>query len=218
MDKKFFVILLCLVLFLSACKKEQNTSSETNTEQQGEKENSLNDFFSKLSPTLEYKVTYDVKSTTGTKITSMIQTMAVKGTNSVVSIGSKSSTTSVYNLDGKAYTCTISGTNKMCFETPETANPDTSVEKTTDLRENWQSYNPVSKGVRTIAGKPAYCFSYEINGATSESCLSQEGITVYMKFTSSKVESEYMATEYSSSVSDSEFELPVEPTILPSYN
>jgi hypothetical protein len=220
MNKKNLLILtiiLSLVMLLSACKKEQDVSNKAeNTQTQENGGNDLGDFFSTLSPNLEYKVKYDVKTTSGNKTTSMIQTMALKGKNSMVSIESKSMSSSVYTIDGKSYTCTISGNNKMCFESPgSTSQTDTTVKKNNDLRENWKNYNVASKGTRTIAGKPAICFSYSVSGNTVENCLSQEGVPVYMKMSASNVEAEYTATEYSASVSDSEFELPAEPQKLP---
>ena len=220
MDKKILAIILGLILLLSACKKSQTESNELSDTQQKNEEgigSDINSFFSKLGSNIEYKVKYDVKTTSGNKTTSMIQTMALKGQNSVVSFESKSSSTAIYTVDGKSYTCTISGNNKVCFEA-QSAQKNNTVQTSTDLRTNWKSYNIVSKGIRTIAGKPAICFSYDVGGNTVENCLSQEGVPVYMKITAKNMESEYMATEYSSSVSDSEFELPVEPTILPSYN
>ena len=73
----------------------------------------------------------------------------------------------------------------------------------------------INKSDETIAGTDASCFSAEQNGETSKFCFSDSGILLLTQNTDASGTSGMVATAYSDSVSDSDFEPPYPVTTLP---
>jgi outer membrane lipoprotein-sorting protein len=75
----------------------------------------------------------------------------------------------------------------------------------------------IDKSNETIAGTDATCFSAEDNGETSKFCFSDSGVLLATQTTDSSGTSGMVATAYSDSVSDSDFQPPYPVSTILAY-
>ncbi|MCX8175499.1 MAG: hypothetical protein N3E51_04825 [Candidatus Micrarchaeota archaeon] len=127
----------------------------------------------------------------------------------------------IYILDKFFYACTKQGGSWTCIKMetkPESPDPlDKAMEGGDDFR-------LVPDGTMQIAGATATCYKVEGDKKTIQYgrfCLSPEGVPLYEKVVTSgpsgTFTTELKATGYSTTVSESDFELPASPTSMPSY-
>jgi len=238
MNKKIAVLFLGIVLLVAACttknvnndnaiagqdnvangEQNQQEAGNSGSEQNQPTGDSVNSFFEKLGAKAEYKAKYDIKMTVSGKTTSAVETMAVKGKNLKTEIETEGGKASTYFIDSKTYSCSAAAGQTMCFEIPAAQADTKTTERENDLRENWKNYQISPKGTRTVARKLATCFGYTVDNAQVEYCFSTDGVPLYIRSDSEGNVVEMTASEYSTSVSDSEFELPAEVQKIPSYN
>ncbi len=220
--RKIYVFLVLIMLIFTACSKteekkqnsletgaeNENTDTESmekskDSSKKGESSNPWSDYFSKIPKLPEYKVTYEVKDSDGSVEK---QTIVVKNKDFRIDSGK----TSTYYVNGKAYMCMEEEENEpVCYEFDQFANDV--AKNDLDFRDNWQNYKITELPSKQIAGTSARCFSYSEAEITYELCYSKEYVPLYTKVGSTDGYVELKATEYSVSVSDSEFKLPAEP-------
>jgi hypothetical protein len=236
MDKKFIIILACLVLLIAAC---QNKGTQTNDNQQpptgsdnaaqgnnagntptdnNAQDNTLKKFFSNFPDTLQYKVTYQYSTSAQGISTSGTETIVMKGKDIRTDVTTAQVSASTYILGDKIYSCSNAQGQTICYELPSNQQQQSSnaVQNQESLKQNWENFNMQMLGTRDIAGTTATCFSYEIQQGTYEYCYSSNYVLLYMKADVNGYTSELTATSFSNTVSDSEFDLPAEPQQLPS--
>ena len=93
----------------------------------------------------------------------------------------------------------------------EIRNPISDVEvvaSDTDSVEEVRSYRAYHDGTMSIADHVADCYVFEYDRASERTCLSKENVLLYHKLTDESYTSEFIATDYSTTFSDSVFELP----------
>ena len=100
------------------------------------------------------------------------------------------------------------------------AGQDSSAGAKEEVESNPQKYNIVADGTMQVAGVIANCFKLgDVQGFAIRYCYSAEGVPLYYKTTGTaegkSFEYEMKAKSYSTSVPDSEFELPASPQELP---
>lgn len=122
-----------------------------------------------------------------------------------------------YLIAGIAYVCSSQdGSSWTCMRV-ESANDDANAQAKDDVENNPAQYAIVADGTMQIAGATAICFKTKVEGTMDmRECFSSEGVPLYYKTTGvsdgKQVEYEMAATSYSTSVPDSDFVLPAEPT------
>jgi hypothetical protein len=158
---------------------------------------------------LSYMVEYDMTSSGTGGSTSGVMTQYVKGTKfrtDTVAQGVESRT--LLLADGM-FSCSNQGEwTCMKITVPETKDPAKEAE------DNAESSQVTALPSRTIAGVSTKCFRVIVSDGQVDYCLSPEGVPLYMKSSGEKdgvsYSSELTAKRYSTSVSDSAFELPAE--------
>jgi hypothetical protein len=207
--KQFFIFLslfFAIAVLVSSCAGKEATTKGTEsmkTEETpgGDAKGIISGLIANKIPT--YMVNYDITGA-GDLSSMRIYSKSGKFRYDTVSHGNEAF---LFFIDRKMYSCSESP--KMCVylgqqnETPKTG--------TEDVEKNLNSYDVVAKPSRVIAGTTAKCFELSSGEAVSEICYSKEGIPLYTKSTSQGNIFEMTATDYSTSVSDSVFELPAEP-------
>jgi outer membrane lipoprotein-sorting protein len=214
--KKIILFVLILVFaagfLMTGCKTGTTTNSDGTTADNADSSDgtSLKDIMTgKVS---DYKVTYDMKMTADGETQESTFGYAIKGTNKFRwDFYDKDNKATSYAImaDNMYYMCAKQGTETNCFKmqmNEQQTNPDAQLSDYAD--EN--KYSPLYSGTKVIAGKTAYC--YKVTEATSqydsEFCVSKEGIMLYAKTTAQNTISEMTATQYSTSVPDSDFAVP----------
>lgn len=151
---------------------------------------------------VEFQVTYDIES----KDYSGEMTQYIKGSKIRVDVETQGINAQTYVLD-KVYSCTDAQGSWMCF----TSENDVEYGVNEDVKENVADYEVVAIGDKVVAGVNTKCFRIEVEDGTVEYCYSGDNVPLYVKTITSQGTTELTATTYSTSVSDSVFELPAEP-------
>ncbi len=217
--KRIILIVLAFsLLFLVACEEGKTTdgsgtteTKETTTKTETSEGTSFTDILGKR--TTEYKAKYNIKTTAEGKTTSYTMMWAIKGKDKVkwsMEIPEQQASTVFYKIGTDLYMCSTTEGKEMCFKTQQdTPNFDSNLESYKDN----SKYTTSTKAPRIIAGATALCFEVKGLGGDAqtyevESCVSKEGVPLYMYSKGANFESTMEATEYSSSVADSEFTVP----------
>ncbi len=151
---------------------------------------------------VKYKVTYNVAAAgTTSQMTQYIGNgnMRTDVTASGVEIRS-------YLINGEFNTCNKVAGSWTCQAISYT--PSASDAAQEDTKANINAYTVDSIGSRTVAGTSTDCFRVTIKDGSVEYCYSKDYAPLYIKTTAGAASSELTATSYSTSVSDSDFELP----------
>lgn len=114
---------------------------------------------------------------------------------------------------------TLICTEGACFELSASGAPfpnpsEAFVAQVEDIGDRAASGSVRDAGTRTIAGVEARCFEFEAPEGTGTSCVSPEGVPLFTEFTSPEGDFRLEATDYDSSVDDSDFEPPFPVTSL----
>ncbi len=130
----------------------------------------------------------------------------------------------VINAGGAAYVCTGSGEDGQCFSVPQAqAGQQTALfapvfSTTESLAEDTGGFGLVNTTERTIAGVDAKCFEVAATALTAfqsaEVCISEDGILLLSRTTTSAGEFLVEATDVSTDVGDADFEPPFPVTEL----
>jgi len=175
----------------------------------------------------EWKVAYEIRSSTGGASTLSEMTQFAKGLDKIrIDTEANGQTIRSYMLSGKLYMCTKDkGAQWSCLDL--SAEQEGSREQPGEIPgitqgradanlEQYKQYNIQYDGTMEVAGVIAPCF--KITGISNTSvryCFSMEGVPLYSLISTSaggmKVEQEMKAKSYTKSVSDSDFVLPAEP-------
>lgn len=164
---------------------------------------------------LTYMVDYTVKST---DMADSQMKQYMKGTDKIrFDTTSEDGEARIFWIDSALYMCTKDSGEWMCLSGSEGEEFDMESQTVEDdLQTNIDDYEVSNLPSRTIAGTLASCYNIVVETGSVEYCLSPEGVTVYMKTSSTygedSFEMEMIATSYSTNVPDSAFDLPAEPT------
>ncbi|MFH1780161.1 MAG: hypothetical protein ABH803_03390 [Candidatus Micrarchaeota archaeon] len=201
---------LCVGLLLFGCTSTPSTPNASN-QATATPETGGDDFTSIMQKAtiVEYKADYDITTVAGGQTSTMTTTEAFKSGKIKMESTIQGQTTITLMMNNKIYICT----NDLCFENEIEA---TSQSLDQQIQANPEGYTIISKPARTIAGITGNCFSLTSAETTGiESCYSSEGALLHME-TSDGSFTKTATSVQIGSVSDSEFELPAEPTTLPS--
>lgn len=208
-------LLIFSLIFLVACEegKTSDTSDKTATDSKTTADSgaSFLDIIGKK--TNEYKATYNIKTTSEGKTTSYTMMWAVKGKDKVkwsMDVPEQKSSAVFYKVGTEFYMCSTTDGKEMCFKTQQNV-PD--FDSNLESYKDTSKYSTSAKAPKVIAGATALCFEIKGIGADAqtyevESCVSKEGIPLYTHSKGPNFESTMEATEFSSTVADSEFVVP----------
>ncbi len=171
-----------------------------------------------------FKVTYQVSGFGGAG-TQGTMTWYKKGDNLRMDmtglVQGQQGTTTIIMLPNVTYVCTAAeaGTGGMCFSSPSQAGQGAS-QIASQLGQNLADPNlsVVSTSSRSIAGQNAKCYTVQSPNITgqAEYCMSSDGAPLSVKETVQGSEMTMEATDYSSDVSDSDFQPPYPVSSIPS--
>ena len=161
-----------------------------------------------------WKVSYTINGTNMPSGSTMTQ--YIKGTDKIrvdsTAMGTESRS---FVLSGKTYSCINQGESWICYKVDSSQSGQNSTNLQNDIQSNPSKYTVTADGSMQVAGVTAACYKVVSVDGTVRYCVSQEGIPLYIKTTGStqgvSYESELTATSYSTSVSDSDFQLPATP-------
>ncbi len=209
---KFLALFFVLSFFLAACGQTQQVTTDSGMQEKSQDSGSVSSESAKdviadviSGRTKTFMVAYQV---TGAGESNEM-TMFVKDKKFRYDSGTGEEKGSIFFVDGKVYSCSYNP--EMCVEFGDGEEPPSVTE---EIESNLEGYNVMSKPDRTIAGAKAKCFGVGGTGTSVEVCYSEKGVPLYTKSEADGQVVEMVATEYSTSVSDSTFELPADPQDL----
>lgn len=157
----------------------------------------------------EYKVTYEMSS--GGIKNEMTQYLS-KG-RMRTDIAQSGTEMRTYLLDEEFISCSNAGGSWMCQKLEYAKTESDALNE--DIKANPDAYDIESAGTRTIAGASADCFRVKTKSGSAEYCYSRDYVPLYIKTTSGGLSSELLAKSYSTSVSESDFAPPAQPSAAP---
>jgi hypothetical protein len=220
---KLAILSLVLALLLIACSSPETPNMQDGAQDanpqtaEGEKASDasgeFNAYFAKRN--LQWKIAYDLKSSAQGEQTTMQMTQYMKGEQKFRTDMTVQGMESRMYMVNEVYTmCTKSDGNWACFKSEPSKDTTASTEKWEDsYEEDTTKYNIVEDGTKNVAGVSTKCFKItEISNtkATVRYCFANDGAPLYMFFTDGENTSEMIATSYTKSVSDSDFNPPAE--------
>ena len=232
--KYILAILLIAIIAIAGCdgapengeqqENPEEMQKQPQEEQQQETSNnnaleSLKEFFS-MKTQLEYMVQYNINANVAGQQTSTAMTHYVKGiTRMRTDTETQGMELRTVIDNGKIYTCTTATGQWMCFETE--VDMSMSDIQQAEVEDNPEQYDIRALPDRTIAGVQTKCFEIDVEDGKVSYCYSPQGVPLYVK-TEGTTEgiaylSEMTATAYSTTVSDSVFEIPAEPGAMPDF-
>jgi hypothetical protein len=156
------------------------------------------------------KVTYTVTNTDGTTITTTVFSKPPNSRSDTVDLDG--STSSWIETPGITYICISDAaqTDQSCTEETGTTGSaglgfDPALIDALALAAQAQEVD-INKSSENIAGTDADCYEGTYNGRTAKFCFSGDGVMLAELITDSSGTSGLTATEYSSDVSDSDFQ------------
>jgi hypothetical protein len=203
-----------------------DTSRKEAGKEEGLDDDLFEDFLSLISKKkkVSYKVEYDFSSRFEGQIYSGKQTQVMKGEKLKIETGIGKGKSALYYLKDATYMCSDAHGETSClkFSNKEPTNQlDASAKTNEDIEQNPLDYDINPSATKTIAGARVFCFKIASNDATdwtAESCYTIDGIHLYLDMTGivegKTFESTLIATSFSKTVLDSEFDLPAEPADL----
>jgi hypothetical protein len=170
--------------------------------------------------TAEYKITYRY-AITGAGATTGSQTWYAKPPKSRIdftsSFGGQTSEMSFFTLPDGTFFCMSAGTAKTCFRAaagmPNPIESNAAATFQQQMTANPTAFGGVFVENKTFAGQSGAC--YDVTSATSGSgrfCYSPTGLLLYQNFTVQGSGITLEATNVSTTVPDSDFELPARPS------
>ncbi|MEK7216160.1 MAG: hypothetical protein AAB289_11235, partial [Chloroflexota bacterium] len=158
-----------------------------------------------------FKVTYRVSGNAGGQAMSGEQTVYVKPPKTRVdltaALGGQTGSMSMYSLPEGVFMC-VSGGQSFCTAAPG-SQPSVADTLKKNLSPDLAGTTP--QGSRQVAGQSTSCFRTAVEGQTALMCMTSAGIPLYVESAGAVME----ATSFSTSVSDSDFNLPSQPMTIP---
>jgi hypothetical protein len=181
----------------------------------------------KSGKTATYKVSYKITATgPGAPAASSGMAMYFKPPKTRLDITGddgqgQSGALSIYYLENGSFTCTVSGSDKFCFQVSADAAAAQAAgfELQQDLAAEAGSLNAAFKENRSIAGQSALC--YVVKGTASLGftegtfCYTSSGVPLLSTWSAAGATWTMEATSFSASVPDSDFVLPAPPGKMP---
>ncbi|MEK6959274.1 MAG: hypothetical protein AABW59_04490 [archaeon] len=220
MDNKVTIVALLalLALMLLGCTQGDNntlngdtntlTSSNTGLNGTGSTTDVFGAFKSYMLMLPQYYAAYDyVVQSEETQ--NIVMQNWYKGNNVKVVTETQGTISSIFFIDGNAYMCTETNETVACYSI---TTGETQISYSDEIKKNIDSYEDkvVYDGTRTVLGQTTQCYKTTEEETESKFCYNQKGATLYMEGTSSESTWTAEATDYSETVSDSEFILPAE--------
>ena len=120
---------------------------------------------------------------------------------------------SVYTLPEGTFSCFVVGTTKQCMAVPgggSGLDQNAAAASVRSMIQNPGSYTGTFVEAKTFAGQNGLC--YDVSGATTgRYCYSSTGLLLYSSFSAAGSSITMEATQVSTTVPDSDFELPAKP-------
>ncbi len=237
MNKKLLIIILVLSIFVYGCSEKSpditnNQNSADNTKTDSNKEgilstvsslttlNEIMDIVSK-GPTGQHKVSYDMNFGPDSPKTEMTTFWKNENRYRIDTVSTEMESR-LFMVDNQATACSKENGKFMCYTTKpeEVTNVATDLSITeykdeiTQEGETSNKYKVYKDGTMTIAGYTAKCYSFEYTSEKEKICFSNEGVILYHKYVSANETSEFQAKSYSTTVVDSDFDLPAGAEII----
>jgi len=161
---------------------------------------------------MKYMVKYDITNTGQGKSDKMTMTQYFGGQEKVrMDTKADAGEARIYMIGKEFYSCSNPEGKWQCIKFTNTEeqqnNPS---EQFNTIEQDYDKYDVNSAGTMNIAGTVAKCFEVKYGTDSYKHCFSKEGVPLYMRSVSQGYESEMKASEYRTSVSSSDFELPAE--------
>lgn len=180
------------------------------------------DLFS-MKMKLEYQVDYEMTTTTNGQTQEMQMAQYVKGDQIRSDVEFDGIESQTYMTGSSIISCTNDG-EWMCIEMEmESSSPIDDLEE--QIETNVQAghdMNVEKLPSRTVAGTSTNCFRVETDDGSVDYCLTKEGIPLYVESSGTSDSTTYdmlmEATSYSTSVPNSAFTPPAEPSQMPSFD
>ena len=174
-----------------------------------------------------YKFTYRMSGAGGGQTFSGKQTWYFKPPKSrmdfTTAAGGQASLTSMYILEDAVYLCTSLTGSTTCLKMPREQGMQQNQASVlqNQVQESPDQFDPTYQGTRAIAGQQAQCFGLNSKSAAQMEfsemtfCYSTQGIPLLMQTKAQDFDMSMEATSFSTSVADSDFELPAKPVEIP---
>jgi len=171
--------------------------------------------------TAQYKVTYKY-SISGAGAMTGEQSWYFKPPRSrfdfTSDVGGQTTVVSFFNITEGSFFCMSLGTTKTCFKAgagmpnPIDSNPAAMFAQ--GMMTNPSAYGGVFVESKTFAGQSGACYDVtsQANAGSGRFCYAQSGILLYQNFTAAGAGITLEATNLSTTVPDSDFELPARPS------
>ena len=213
-----FIILISVVIFLVGCNTNtQNAGSATPpvSKTSGSADSEFREMLQGKNR-IEWQAAYDIKGKYGQQEFQSSTTQYFKGTKSRMDVLQGGLESRSYVIDGTSYFCTKTG-KLSCSKLPSSKDVLAELNKMeNDVNSGNIEYTVKSDGTKSIAGATAKCFLLSVpsKSTTLRYCFSKEGVMLYTLSQGSSGTTEMTAKTYSTSVSDSIFQLPAEASTL----
>lgn len=236
MRLKYVIAILTMIFIISSCAGSTNTPAATQKEASdldtGEVDtvadsgssdlaNLIKEIKDSMTPSDDVQYVAKYKIDYGEYVTMM--TMYFKGDASL-----EGSYNQRQDLDGTDFTsrfysdetsstmCSIINGDWNCMKAIDGGDSNPLEGTEFEIEENYEElgnhYKLYKDGSFTVSGITVPCYTSELEGEKTKSCISKEGVMLY--YEDDNNENVFEALEYSNSVSDSDFELPATPEIL----
>ena len=229
MELTKILVLSILLVFLIGCKAQQSqtsgsqqdasekpsatkeTSKPESTPPAKQDKGASSEFINLLSgkANLEWMIDYDVSSKVQDKTVQTKMTQYFKGEKKIrTDVAAQGIKSRSYLVNDVLTICTKNQGSWNCFKSDVKKDNVADTEK--DIKQNSGKYNIVADGTKTVAGTSTKCYKVvgDTKGINMRYCFTSDGIPLYMLMESSDFMTEIIATRYSKSVSDSDFEMP----------
>lgn len=177
----------------------------------------------------QYKITYKITATgNGAEAMSGDQSWYFKPPRSRFDfssdMGGQRTTMSVFTLPDGSYMCFAMAGQTQCLATPATGSPldqNQAAMTQRSMIDNPAGFGATFKETKTIAGQQGLCYDVTPTAVAAGGfskgtfCYTKEGLTLLSQFTVRGSSWSMEATSVSTTVPDSDFTLPVKPTVIP---
>jgi hypothetical protein len=131
-------------------------------------------------------------------------------------VGGQTTVVSFFNVTDGSFFCMSVGTAKTCFRAaagmPNPIDSNPAAVFAQGMIANPSAYGGVFVENKTFAGQSGSCYDVTGQSGTGRFCYTQSGILLYQNFTASGSGITLEATNVSTTVPDSDFELPARPS------
>lgn len=161
-----------------------------------------------------YKITYVISLTGGESDGAMQQTWYFKPPNARYDLSDPESSDviSMFMLSTGTYMCTTTEGQSYCFQssTDAAAGQDMALSFQTSFQDDPDAFGATLRETRSIAGQQAFCYAVGLGvlGGDGTFCYNAAGVPLLSQWSADGQTWKMEATAFSTSVPDSDFELP----------